>query len=204
MIAIRHERASDVDAREALLDAAFGPCRLEKASERLREGRLPAENLSFVATEGGRIVGTVRLWHVSVGRGRPALLLGPLAVDPGCRNRGIGTALMRRVLREVARLGHCAVLLVGDAPYYGRFGFGAEKTGALSLPGAYERHRLLAHELVPGALDGVHGLIRANGARADNVRANGVHANGRAQPKPNLTLLVAGIGRRRHAASRAA
>jgi predicted N-acetyltransferase YhbS len=132
----------------------------------LREGRLPADGLSFVATERGRLVGSVRLWHVSAGPGRAALLLGPLAVQPDFRRRGVGAALMRRALEEAHRLGHRAVLLVGDAPYYGRFGFSAEKTGALWLPGPYEKDRLLGRELVPGALDGARGLINAAGTRA--------------------------------------
>ena len=78
MVTIRHERPSDIAAREALLNQCFGGARFTKASERLREGRLPAEGLSFVATDRGRLAGTVRLWHVSAGPGRPALLLGPL------------------------------------------------------------------------------------------------------------------------------
>jgi predicted N-acetyltransferase YhbS len=159
MVTIRQERRSDVPAREALLDAALGEARFKKASERLREGRSPAEGLSFVATENGRVIGTVRLWPVSAGRNRPALLLGPLAVAAEARNRGVGTALMRRALRDAGRRGYGALVLVGDAPYYGRFGFSAEKTGALWLPGPTERHRLLACELVPGALHGAHGLI---------------------------------------------
>ena len=77
MITIRQERSSDVAAREALLDAAYGAGRFTKASERLREGRLPADGLSFVAVEGGRIVGTVRLWHVAAGRGRPGAAARP-------------------------------------------------------------------------------------------------------------------------------
>ena len=70
---------------------------------------------------------------------------------------------MRHALAEAARLGHAAILLVGDAPYYGRFGFSADKTGALAMPGPYERHRLLALELVEGALDGAHGTVKAAG-----------------------------------------
>ena len=163
MVNIRHEKPPDIAAREALLDDAFGTGRKAKTAERLREGRLPADDLSFVAAERDRVVGTVRLWHVAPGRGRPALLLGPLAVAAADRGRGIGSALVRRALREARRLGHGAVLLVGDAPYYGRFGFSAEKTGALRLPGPYERHRLLACELVPGALDGARGLVSATG-----------------------------------------
>jgi predicted N-acetyltransferase YhbS len=164
MIILRHEREADGAAREILLDISFGEGRFAKTSERLREGRLPASHLSFVAVESGRLVGTVRLWHVTAGPGRPALLLGPLAVAPENRNRGIGSALMERALREASRLGHRAVLLVGDAPYYVRFGFASTKTGALWLPGAFERNRLLARELDPGALDGAHGLIGATGA----------------------------------------
>ncbi len=100
------------------------------------------------------MVGTARLWNVACGSGQPALLLGPVAVAADCRNRGIGAALVRRALREARRLGHGAVVLVGDAPYYSRFGFTAEKTARLRLPGPFERHRLLALELAPGALDG--------------------------------------------------
>jgi predicted N-acetyltransferase YhbS len=178
MVTIRHERPADVAAREALLDLSYGPVRFTKASERLRERRLP--ELSLVAADGRRIVGTVRLWPVAAGPRRPALLLGPLAVDPDCRNRGIGSALVRRALDEAARRGAGAVLLVGDAPYYGRFGFSSEKTGALRLPGPYERHRLLACELAAGALDGAQGLISARG---------------RSEAKPDLAKLVAGLVR---------
>ena len=182
---IRKELVKDIGAREALLDLCFGEARFAKASERLREGRLPADGLSFAAVEGGRLVGSVRLWHVTAGPNRPALLLGPLAVHPDFRGRGIGAALMRRALADAARLGHRAVLLVGDAPYYGRFGFSAEKTGALWLPGPYEKHRLLAREIVPGALDGARGLISPTGTRA---------------LIPDLASLVAGLQRNATAA----
>jgi predicted N-acetyltransferase YhbS len=159
MVTIRKERTADAAAREALLDAAY-PARSDKPSARLRAGRKPVRGLALVAVEDGRIVGTVRLWTVSAGVGRPALLLGPLAVDQLCRNRGIGTALMRRALHEATRRGHRAVLLVGEADYYGRFGFSAGKADGLWLPGLAERHRLLGCELVPGALDGARGMIR--------------------------------------------
>jgi predicted N-acetyltransferase YhbS len=164
---IRHERQRDIDAREALLDEAFGETRSRKSSERIREGRLPAEGLSFIAAEGKRVIGTVRLWHVDCGENRSALLLGPTAVALDCRNRGIGAALVRRAVAEARRRGHQAVILVGDAPYYGRFGFSADKTGALWMPGPFERHRLLALELVPGALDGACGVIGATGQAAE-------------------------------------
>jgi predicted N-acetyltransferase YhbS len=164
MITIRTERPVERPAREALLDLAYGPQRHRKPSCRLRNGRKPADGLSLVALEKGRILGTVRLWHVNAGRGRPALLLGPLAVHPDAQKRGIGAALMQHALAEAAQRGHAAVLLVGDASYYGRFGFSADKTQALRLSGA-DPARLLAAELKPGALTGAHGTITAAGER---------------------------------------
>jgi len=161
------ESAADVTAREALLDGAMGPRRKKKSSEKLRRGRRPSEGLAFVARDAsGAVTGTVRLWDVRLGEGgRPALLLGPLAVDPSLKGAGIGSALMRHAIAEAARLGHAAILLVGDEPYYGRFGFSAGRTGALAMPGPYERHRLLALELVDGALDGAEGTLKASGRK---------------------------------------
>ena len=103
---------------------------------------------------------------------------GRRAVAPDRRRRGIGSTLMHHALREAARLRHGAVLLVGDAPYYSRFGFSSEKTSALWLPGPYERHRLLGYELKPGALDGAHGLISARSPL---------------EQRPELATLVAGL-----------
>ncbi len=161
------ETVADIAAREALLDRAMGPGRRRKSSEKLRRGRKPAEGLALAARDGaGRLVGTVRLWDVGLGEGGlPALLLGPLAVEPGLKNAGIGSALMRHAIAEARRLGHRAILLVGDAPYYARFGFSAERTGRLSMPGPYEPQRFLALELVEGALDGAQGTLAATGRR---------------------------------------
>ena len=103
----------------------------------------------------------------SRGREGRALLLGPLAVDPALKSAGVGSALMRHAIAETVRLGHGAVLLVGDAPYYARFGFSAEKTGALAMPGPYEKHRFLALELEAGALDGARGVLRAAGRKVE-------------------------------------
>lgn len=186
MIVIRHERPGDAAAREALLDAAFGPARCAKASERLREGNAPARGLAFVVTEQGRIVGTLRLWPVNAGGGHPALLLGPLAVAADRRNAGIGARLMRHALGVARAHGHAAVLLVGDAPYYSRFGFSAEKTRDLRMPGPYEPDRLLAHEFVPGALDGACGVI-APGPQVASARKFGSAAR-RRRPAANFDL----------------
>lgn len=161
--AIRAERTSDVAAREALLDACFGAGRHTRSCQRLRDGRAPAEGLTFSAVREGRLVGTVRLWHVSAG-GQPALMLGPLAVEDSSRKLGAGAALMDHALAAAKARGHRAVILLGDAPYYARFGFSAAKTGELSLPGPFERDRLLGLELSDGGLDGAWGMITATGA----------------------------------------
>ncbi|WP_192252472.1 GNAT family N-acetyltransferase [Mesorhizobium silamurunense] len=165
--AIVAESMGDMQAREALLDRAMGPKRRKKSSEKLRRGRRPSEGLAFVARDpSGAVVGSVRLWDVTLGEGGPAaLLLGPLAVEPAMKSGGIGSALMRHAIAEAARLGHGAILLVGDAPYYGRFGFSADRTGSLAMPGPYERHRLLALELTEGVLDGAKGTIKAAGRK---------------------------------------
>jgi len=160
MVTIREERIADVAAREALLDKAYGVARFAKTSERLRKGHLPANGLSLVAADHGGLIGTVRLWNVVAGSGGNALLLGPLAVHPDHRNRGIGTALMRRAIARARLAGHGAILLVGDVAYYGRFGFSAALTGELRMPGRYEPDRLLALELKSGALAGARGAIR--------------------------------------------
>jgi predicted N-acetyltransferase YhbS len=168
--AIRSERAADVAMREALLDASFGENRHGRTCQRLRDGRAPAAGLALAAMREGKLVGTVRLWHVSAG-GRPALVLGPLAVDPACRELGIGAALMQQALAAARARGHAAVILLGDAPYYARFGFSAANTGELSLPGPFERDRLLAIEFTAGALEGAAGMIVPTGAALPKRRA---------------------------------
>jgi predicted N-acetyltransferase YhbS len=168
--AIRAERASDVVAREALLDACFGEGRQMRTCQRLRDGRAPAAGLSLSAVCEGRLVGTLRLWHVSAG-GVPALMLGPLAVEDSCRKLGVGAALIAHALAAARSRGHRAVILLGDAPYYARFGFSAEKTGELVLPGAFERERLLGLELCEGALDGAWGMVAPSGATLPKIRA---------------------------------
>src|SRR6267142_5937374 len=168
---IRSERASDVAAREALLDACFGDNRHTRTCQRLRDGRAPAEGLSLSAVAQGRLVGTVRLWHVSAG-GIPALMLGPLAVEASSRQLGVGAALMDHALAAAKARGHRAVILLGDAPYYARFGFSAAKTGELSLPGPFERDRLLGLELRQGALDGTWGMIAPTGRPLPKAKAS--------------------------------
>ncbi|MDY8108338.1 N-acetyltransferase [Fulvimarina sp. 2208YS6-2-32] len=172
---ITAETPAHVPAREALLDRAMGPGRVRKSSEVIRRGRLPADGLAFAATGLDQsLLGTLRLWHVAAGTrdGAPvaALLLGPLAIEPSAQGLGLGGALMRHAVGEAKRLGHGAILLVGDPAYYARFGFSCASTARLAMPGPFEQHRLLALELKAGALSAAGGLIvgtgRAAGSRA--------------------------------------
>ncbi|TCR67477.1 N-acetyltransferase [Bosea sp. BK604] len=165
MITIRDEIAADIPARETLLDICLGERRTAKSSERLREGRLPAEGLALIAERDGKLAATVRLWPVEA-NGVKALLLGPLAVSPELQGEGLGKAMMREAIWRAACHGHGAIILVGDAPYYSRFGFSTEPTRSLAMPGPVERERFLALELRDGALDGAKGVLVAAG-RAD-------------------------------------
>jgi predicted N-acetyltransferase YhbS len=166
---LRDERPRDVAARETLLDASFGPSRFAKTCERLREGRLPAEGLSLVAVDGEAVVGTLRFWHVDCGRS-PALMLGPLAVAASHRSHGIGGTLILHGLRRAAELGHGGVVLVGDAPYYARFGFIHAPVQDLVLPGPVDRARFLGLELRPGGFRDARGRVVASGLIAGERR----------------------------------
>lgn len=168
---IATETPADIVARENLLDRAMGPGRRRKSSEKLRRGRLPAEGLALVARDDeGHVIGTVRLWNVEAGVGADgvavdALLLGPLAVDQAHEGRGIGAALVRSAIAEASARGHGAILLVGDAPYYERFGFFASKAQHLVMPGPFARERFLGLELKAGWLEGAVGMLTASGRK---------------------------------------
>lgn len=167
MTTIRPEIASDATARERLLDQAFGKSRQRKTSVRLREGRIAADGLAFTATsDSGRVIGTLRMWNIIAGSAGPSLLLGPLAIDKSQRGNGLGRMLMEHALNTARVMGHESVLLVGEAPYYGRFGFSEALTRSLHLPGPVERNRFLGLELTPHALDGAEGLVSASGRLA--------------------------------------
>lgn len=163
-VQIGDELAGDDARREALLDAAFGRKeRFAKTCQRLRDGRLPAQGLSLAARKDGVFVGTLRMWHVDAG-GVPALLLGPLAVDATQRSLGIGGLLMDEALDRAEHLGHRAVILVGDAPYYTRWGFSHAPMQMLAMSGPVEEARFLGLELQDGALQKAQGLVKPTGA----------------------------------------
>ncbi|MCW2247279.1 putative N-acetyltransferase YhbS [Azospirillum fermentarium] len=180
-------------AIEALLDKAFGPGRFTKTAYRLRDGVEPVKDLCLVAIdhdEDGNetLEGTIRYWPVTIGGTTPALLLGPIAVAPHWQGGGLGSKLIRMSLNKAAAAGHRAVLLVGDAPYYNRFGFTRGLTLGMSLPGPVDLDRFLGLEMVPGALTGVTGMV----GRAEAVDAGfPVPSGGLTESRPAGGLWVA-------------
>jgi predicted N-acetyltransferase YhbS len=157
-LTILPETADDAVAIERLHERTFGPGRLAKSAYRLREGHDHSLNLSFTARIGTLLVGSLRMSTVRVGAA-PALLLGPLTVEPPFRQHGIGKALIERSLAEAKTRGHHLVVLVGDEPYYGRLGFKRIPKGVATMPGPVDPARLLVCELGEGAFNGVSGPI---------------------------------------------
>jgi predicted N-acetyltransferase YhbS len=134
-------------AIEALLDAAFGTDRHARTAYRLREGAAPLPALSFAAWEGQRLVGTLQSWPVALRTedGCAALVMvGPVAVLPERQGSGVGKALMDALIAAADAERADALMMIGDPPYYGRWGFSAEHTQGWRIDGPYEQHRLLA------------------------------------------------------------
>ncbi len=156
---ITSETADDAEAIDRLHERTFGPGRYARTAYRIREDVPHRLDLSFIARIGTLMVGSIRLSPVTIGDA-PALLLGPLTVEPPFRERGIGKALMDRALREAKQQGHRLVVLVGDEPYYARAGFKRIPKGVATMPGPVDPDRLLVAELVADAFDGVGGRIR--------------------------------------------
>ncbi|EJF78782.1 hypothetical protein MCQ_01161 [Candidatus Bartonella washoeensis Sb944nv] len=172
LFTLASEQESDTIYRERLLDLAMGKGRTRKSSEALRRGRLAACGLSFVVKNAfGELVGSVRLWHVQFHKGQNekqhALLLGPLAVSSKYSGMGIGSVLVRHAIETAKKLGHGAILLVGDSEFYQRFGFSNSLTKDLAMPGPYEKHRFQALELIPRYLASCHGILAPSGEVQD-------------------------------------
>lgn len=136
------EQSADEAAIEALLDHAFGPGRFVKSSERVREFAEFRPDMSFCAWDQGRLIGSVRMWKVHVG-GTPAVFLGPLAVRAEGRKFGVGGELVAQACAAAQAAGY-PVLLVGDEPYFGRFGFSAAPCKGVRMPGPVNQRRVLA------------------------------------------------------------
>lgn len=137
---------------------AFGPGRFARAAHKIREGGPHARDLSFVATANDKVIASVRLTPITVGEGR-AMLLGPLAVRPAWKNFGIGRKLLTIAADAAREKGVAAIVLVGDQPYYGPFGYERVDAGAISMPWPVDPARLLVKELAPGAAAALRGLV---------------------------------------------
>lgn len=191
MVDIAPQRPGDGPAIEHLLDLAFGPGRALRPSYRLRQGAAPVTALGFTARDGGRLVGTLRFWPVAidlgdanggaVGGSIPALLLGPLAVDPRYRRQGIASRLVAAGLDRAGGLGHGIVAAVGDAWMFGRFGFTPAAAMGLAMPGPVDEACFLALALDDGALDGVAGML---------CPARALASSGQSPGKVDQTLLA--------------
>jgi predicted N-acetyltransferase YhbS len=150
----------DEPAIEKLDERAFGPGRFARTAYRLREASEADASLSFVAHVGTLLVGANRMTPILVGAG-PALLLGPLTVEPAFRSQGVGETLVKRSLDAARAAGHGLVLLVGDEDYYSRLGFARViPRGKITLPGPVDPDRLLYCELREGAFAAASGKVR--------------------------------------------
>ena len=157
MIELKPEANADWWEVEALLDLCFAPGREALSSYRLRDGIPPVPGLSLVARdESGILLGAIRYWPVRE-NGAAALLLGPVAVHPTHQGEGLGAVLIRDSLAAATANGWQRVMLVGDAPYYSRFGF--DKLEDVEMPPPTNPERVLGQDLVPGAWAGVTGRV---------------------------------------------
>jgi len=157
---IIHEEIFHARAVEDLLDLAFGPGRFTKTAYRLREGVDAIPDLSFAGFLGDKLIATIiRFWPILIGPHAPALMLGPLAVDPAKRGNGWGLDMIETGLAKAKNLGHRLVVLVGDETYYARQGFKQVPRGQITMPGPCDPQRLLYCELAAGAVNRVGGKI---------------------------------------------
>lgn len=167
-ITVLTETLDDGPAIERLVARTFGPGRFVRSAFRIRERVKHDLKLSFTARIGTLLVGSVRLTPILIGQ-TPALLLGPITVEPPFRSRGIGRILIERALQAAKEQGHGAVLLVGDEAYYGRLGFKRTKRGQITMPGPVDPARVLVAELSEGLLETLNGPVRPDWARAEAV-----------------------------------
>ena len=155
--ALQPEKNKDWWEVEALFDLCFVPGREALSSYRLRDGVAPLSHLSRVARDdAGVLCGAIRFWPVRIGQA-PAVLLGPIAVHPTHQGEGLGGQLMRESLTAAQEAGWERVLLVGDAPYYGRFGF--DRLTGVEMPPPTNPERVLGRALKAGAWAGISGRV---------------------------------------------
>ena len=162
-VTTRPAEPGDIGAISALHATTLGPGRYARSAYRVREGTPGVSRFCRVGLVGARMVAALRMTEVTIGGTARALLLGPLAVDPEFAGEGHGRRLVSEALEAAKSAGIALVLLVGDEPYYGRFGFKPLAPGQVQLPGPVDPQRWLAVELVPGALAAAHGMVEAAG-----------------------------------------
>ncbi len=160
-VTTRSAGPTDLPAILALNALVFGPGRFTRTAYRVREGTAPVSRFCRVALQGDRVIASLRFTDVVIGNAAGVLLLGPLAVDPAFAGQGYGRQLVGEGLEMARAAGVRLVILVGDEPYYGRFGFRGVPAGQIVLPGPVAPNRLLAAELVDGVLAGYRGPVRA-------------------------------------------
>jgi predicted N-acetyltransferase YhbS len=158
-VTILTERPEDAAPIDRLTERTFGPGRYARTAYRIREQISHRLDLSYTARVGTLLVGSVRLTPVRVGE-TPALLLGPLTVEPPFRDQGIGQLLMERAMKDAKQKGHALIVLVGDEPYYKRVGFKRIPAGKVKLDGPVDPARMLVAELVEGAAKDLSGVVR--------------------------------------------
>ena len=166
-LTILTEKPEDAAAIERLHERTFGPGRYARTAYRIREQLGHRLDLSYTARIGTLLVGSVRLTPVRIGD-TPALLLGPLTIEPPFRDKGIGKAMMERALKDAKESDYKLVVLVGDESYYARVGFKRVPRGTITMQGPVDPARMLAVELVEGALNGVSGVVRPDWDSKEN------------------------------------
>lgn len=160
----RPASAADLAGISALHARVFGPGRFARSAYRVREGKGLMSRFCRVAEVDGRIVASVRLTDILIGGESGAALLGPIAVDADHRTSGFGRALINDAIADLRPSGVKLIILVGDTPYYGRYGFVVVPPGQMTFPGPVDPGRILALELEPGALQSYRGVISAAAA----------------------------------------
>ena len=159
-VAIRRARPEDIAGISELHAHVFGPGRFARSAYRVREGKGHLSRFCLVAEIGSELLASLRMTEITIGGTKGAALLGPIVVEPERRGMGLGTKLVSEGIEAARAAGTALVVLVGDMPYYGRFGFSSVKPGQITMPGPVDPARLLALELVPGALATAIGQVK--------------------------------------------
>ena len=170
MVEIVEERPRDRAAVHDCARLSLGERLTDSPAARMRAGTSPVPGLSMVALEHGAVVGTVRYWPVLIGTGTKAVQLGPVAIHPDFRGRGYSRLLIRASLDRAQALGHRLVVLIGDPALYRRYGFEPALLRGVTLPEPGDRERLQILALVPGALEGLAGVVVPDSAPAGGSR----------------------------------